>query len=363
MGDTNFLIGLIRSLGYAALIALAFAVIIEHVKHPAVRAFAAGALFSLAGVVSMSDPVTLASGRITDARTVVIVLASAFGGPVSASITGFVLAGYRFALGGEGAQFGAIGIVAMTVASVLFTRLPARAFRTKWLRLAAHGTAASIAPLILAPIPNTTIHVVALPLLVSIVTANVVGVVVIGYFLDREKKRITLKRALEDAAGSDPLTKLANRRALEDRAQPVFRGDGNHTHPVALIMLDVDHFKRINDRWGHHIGDEVLIKIADTLRATVRKTDFVARFGGEEMIVLMPSASLDIAHTIAERIRNRITELDFSHVDEDLTVTLSAGIASTSQRGDDFRSVLKAADSALYRAKSEGRNRVVAAAV
>ncbi|MEO9340408.1 diguanylate cyclase [Mesorhizobium sp. SB112] len=361
MDETDILLGLVRSLGYSALLALGFAWIFEHLPRGVAKEGAIGALFAIAGLVSMSDPITIASGRITDARTIVVVLAATYGGPTGAMVSGVVLIAYRLMIGGEGATFGAIGIALTGVGALMIARLPHRLFRQKWLRFAMLGTAGSVGPILLFLLNNDFSNLISAEILFSILTANVIGVIVLGYFLDRERNRVRLKRALEDAASRDPLTKLANRRAFEDRALPVFATGSPKTKPAALIMIDVDYFKHVNDRWGHHIGDEVLKKVAETVSRLVRSTDFVARFGGEEMVILLPSTSIAAATATAERIRERVSRLDFSHVDAELAVTLSAGVAGTDLNFEDFQSVLKAADSALYKAKAGGRNQVQSA--
>ncbi|MEO9338670.1 diguanylate cyclase [Mesorhizobium sp. SB112] len=358
MDETHLILGLVRSLGYAALLALGFAWVVGHLPRGIAKGAAIGALFAIAGVVSMSDPITLTSGRITDARTIVVVVAAAYGGPIGAAVSGVVLVVYRLVIGGDGAMFGAIGIVLTGLAAVAVTQLPKRLFRRKWLRLAVLGLAGSAGPLLLFLLSGFLSGPVSAEILVSIVAANVIGVIVLGYFLDNERNRMRLKRTLEDAASTDPLTKLANRRALEIRALPIFASTSSASKPAALVMLDVDHFKRVNDRWGHHVGDEVLVKVAAAISTSVRSTDFVARFGGEEMVIVMPSTSIEAATATAERIRERISSLDFSHIDAALTVTLSAGIAGTNLNFNDFQSVLKAADVALYKAKIAGRNQV-----
>ncbi len=164
---------------------------------------------------------------------------------------------------------------------------------------------------------------------------------------------------LERLAHTDTLTELANRRhfflELEKEVQRGLR----HGNGFCLMMLDLDHFKRVNDRHGHVVGDEVLVAVARSLRSVVREVDFVARMGGEEFAVLMPETELEGAIALAERLRVRVGTLP--HIGdngESFHVTVSVGVAAWAV-GRDPNQLLRVADAALYTAKNAGRNRVV----
>jgi len=131
---------------------------------------------------------------------------------------------------------------------------------------------------------------------------------------------------------------------------------------VAALLLDIDHFKKINDSFGHDVGDEVLREFAVRLASNVRAIDLPCRYGGEEFVTIMPETSLDDAERIAERIRRYISGSPFrvARGAELLTVTISVGVAVTLGEGDNPEALLKRADEALYEAKAAGRNRVIA---
>jgi MerR family transcriptional regulator, light-induced transcriptional regulator len=148
-----------------------------------------------------------------------------------------------------------------------------------------------------------------------------------------------------DLAYTDPLTGLPNRRAFEDRVAEPRPG----SEPVALLMVDVDSFKAINDSRGHEAGDRVLARVAKALTDTAREGDFIARFGGDEFAALLPATGIADAHRLAERLRQAVEASD----PED-PVTVSIGV--TTIEGDDLRRALLQADSALYEAKNSGRN-------
>jgi len=127
--------------------------------------------------------------------------------------------------------------------------------------------------------------------------------------------------------------------------------------PLILIMADVDHFKKVNDAWGHPVGDFVLKETARILQASCRELDIVGRYGGEEFILVLPDTGLHAAKGVAERIRATVERHPFTHVGRDYTVTLSLGLAELSQF-DTAADLIKRADDALYVAKRGGRNRV-----
>jgi len=161
-------------------------------------------------------------------------------------------------------------------------------------------------------------------------------------------------------AQTDPLTQVLNRRALTDRLVSELDRARRYGHSVAVLMLDLDNFKPINDTRGHLVGDDVLKETAEILRGAVRSADFVARYGGEEFVIVLPETSLDGAVTFAERLREQIASTIFQG-GAGVTLTLSVSIGVSLFPGPRITSVddlLSAADTALYRAKEDGRNRV-----
>ena len=134
--------------------------------------------------------------------------------------------------------------------------------------------------------------------------------------------------------------------------------------PVSVLVIDIDHFKKVNDSFGHDVGDEVLSEFAVRLASNVRAIDLPVRHGGEEFVVVMPDTDLEDARRIAERIRLHVAGAPFRVMngDEMLAVTISIGVASSAGEGDTPQAIVKRADEAVYEAKNSGRNRVVAKA-
>lgn len=173
-----------------------------------------------------------------------------------------------------------------------------------------------------------------------------------------QRLKAELHEARESAA-LDPLTQLHNRTSLDAQLERVADLSFLMNATPCLLMIDVDHFKSVNDRFGHPIGDEVIRRVADTLvRNFLRREDFVARYGGEEFVVVVPDSSAHAVRQRAERVRQAIAEIGFSKGQEHFSVTASVGVAVLGP-GDTGKTWLSRADAALYEAKSTGRNRVV----
>jgi diguanylate cyclase len=154
---------------------------------------------------------------------------------------------------------------------------------------------------------------------------------------------------------TDPLTGLPNRREFNERLEERM-GAWNRRHEVfSLLLMDVDHFKKLNDRHGHLAGDQVLAAIGRALRSAVRREDSVARFGGEEFAVLLPSTSLEQAAPVAQKVREAVARVVVSRNNQDIAVTVSGGLAEI-ETNERVESLIQRADSALYAAKGNGRN-------
>jgi len=163
--------------------------------------------------------------------------------------------------------------------------------------------------------------------------------------------------SLTKKADTDGLTGLSNRKAfLEQLAVDLARLDGRH--PCGLVMLDIDHFKRVNDTYGHPFGDEVLRGVASVLGKGVRKGDTAGRYGGEEFVLYLHMANTERAREGAERFRRMIRQIRFAHKGKEIAVTASFGVACAPHHGNGVEELLKHADEALYLSKQRGRDRV-----
>jgi len=173
----------------------------------------------------------------------------------------------------------------------------------------------------------------------------------------REKNRqmeIVLSQ-VETLAITDPLTELFNRRHFEAVIEKEFNRTVRYKSPTSCLMIDIDHFKSINDEYGHRTGDMVIREIAKIIKDCLRKVDTIARWGGEEFVILLPGTGKEKAFTAAERIMKTVSDHSFSGISKQITVSI--GIASVPESSiDNAEKLIDASDNALYEAKSKGRN-------
>lgn len=203
---------------------------------------------------------------------------------------------------------------------------------------------------------------------------------VISYFLDRKNSEIMKKREaflkalsqqvllssenreLFNQSVTDEKTKVFNQRYFDSRAAQELKRSDRYQRQFSLIIFDIDHFKKVNDTYGHQVGDEVLFQIAQAIKSSFRLSDLIARFGGEEFIVLCPETDLQGAFIAADRCRSKISLLKFKDEKGQLfSVTISAGISGYPDQAREYKELFSKADKALYSAKGSGRNLVVIA--
>lgn len=167
-----------------------------------------------------------------------------------------------------------------------------------------------------------------------------------------------LQVALQELAVRDSLTGLYNRRYLDETLEREVSRARREANPLSLVMLDIDYFKRVNDTYGHQVGDEALRMLASTLLADIRTEDVACRYGGEEFLILLPNMPLDVALQRAEAWRGAVESLSVTLGNFQITFTISLGVAAYPEHGKTPDDLTRCADQALYRAKNEGRNRI-----
>jgi diguanylate cyclase (GGDEF)-like protein len=166
---------------------------------------------------------------------------------------------------------------------------------------------------------------------------------------------------LHEISITDSLTRLYNRKHLMETLDREVTRSERYSHPFSLLIIDIDHFKKYNDTYGHLAGDEVLRRLASVFKETIRSSDYAARYGGEEFIIILPEISPEQGVEAAERIRRKVGEQRFEGDGEAIEVTISVGVASYPENGEDAETVIRNADEALYEAKKLGRNQVILA--
>lgn len=178
--------------------------------------------------------------------------------------------------------------------------------------------------------------------------------------LEEIAERRRVEQRLEAASRTDYLTGVLNRRAMTRRLEQLAGRPGLAGGDFCVILMDIDHFKQVNDSHGHDAGDQVLLRIVEEMRLGLRETDELARWGGEEFLLLLPQTTVSAAASLAERLCSQLAEATIDLAAQRLTVTGSFGVAQY-RSGEDLDACLKRADEALYAAKAQGRNRVVTA--
>lgn len=168
-----------------------------------------------------------------------------------------------------------------------------------------------------------------------------------------------LAHDLQTEAAHDHLTGALNRRSLEEEAERQWARSQRTGDALTVMMLDVDHFKAVNDRFGHQVGDDVLRSLARVVKASIRSDDYFARYGGEEFCIMLPASTEEEVYALAERLRQSYAAMRLRIGNETLHSTISIGLADSRHAGGSFANLVGAADQALYRAKQSGRNRVV----
>jgi two-component system cell cycle response regulator len=178
-----------------------------------------------------------------------------------------------------------------------------------------------------------------------------------------ERLRNNVQQSLEMAV-TDPLTGLYNRRYMSVHVGAMVDAAADRGKTISVLALDVDHFKAVNDTYGHDAGDEVLKELARRIKANIRNIDLACRTGGEEFVIALPETDAEVAYKVAERLRRAVGGKPFNAGPEagNLTVTVSIGVAELENAAESLDDIVKRADEALYRAKREGRNRVISEA-
>ena len=256
------------------------------------------------------------------------------------------------------------GILAMCLQNkTITTREEYLTSRTKWPTGIHSLEKNGISPDFVAPVAVDGNVVGLLVVASSIVQSRdeIPFVSMIADLLGNAYKHTTEIESVEYSASVDPLTKLFTRGHFAQRFETEIRRAKNYAHPLSLFLLDIDHFKNINDTYGHSAGDLILTKLGQILRQSVRSSDIAARFGGEEFVVMMLSAGKEQSFAFSENLRKIVESTEFRIPGQQsaLQVTISGGVTTYPIDGESTIDLLRKADDALYEAKKTGRNRIV----
>ncbi|MBJ3774188.1 GGDEF domain-containing protein [Acuticoccus mangrovi] len=323
---------------------------------------ALGVLLGGAAVLAMLDPSEVAPGVLVDARTTPLLLSGLFGGPVAAVISCGISAAFRFHLGGIGAT---PGIAGMVMAAVVGS-----AVRFVYLR---RGRPIGLGCLLLlaglSPILSVTIFLLPMDMardlfkeaFLPLGVVRAVSIVFLGWLMLNEQKRTAAETEVRRLAFVDELSGLANRRAFYRQLEAEWQRWCRYHHPFSIMMVDIDSFKSINDRFGHPAGDDVIRRLATLMRDVGRATDVPARIGGEEFAILVPNTDPRDAAVMAERLRRNVERERVVVDGTTIGFTISVGVSLSTAHRENVQELLSSADTALYDAKRGGRNRVIVA--
>ncbi|MGE4373119.1 MAG: GGDEF domain-containing protein [Xanthobacter sp.] len=348
------LVNFAHSVGIMALLAIIYGGLIRWRTSRSIINLIAGLCFGAGAILAILAPIQVAPGVIADMRNLFIGFSSAYAGPIGALATMVLASGARLYIGGVGQWPGVLTICLTGGMGLIW-----------WTRFQGRTSQPVLSHLLLGIMMSVGLIgtlILPLPLLVQfwevagfvLIAFNILFSVVFGLFLQREQLLAFREKRLKFEASVDPLTGLLNRRSLMEAyaavpAEQINRG-------VGFLALDIDHFKHVNDTYGHATGDVVLQLVAEVLRETVRKQDIVARAGGEEFVAVLPNVDEETVAHVAERIRLSVEGL--KRTPQNIRITISIG-ALWCGHYPDLDDAVHQSDTYLYQAKEGGRNRVM----
>jgi diguanylate cyclase (GGDEF)-like protein len=258
------------------------------------------------------------------------------------------------------------GVLGMALANrVVTTKEDHLTARKKWPMGLTSLERNGIIPDLVAPVTMDSEVVGALVVVSSEIriSEEIVFASMMADLLGNAFQHATTIESAEQSASTDPLTRIFSRGYFTQRFEAEMRRARNYSHPLTLLLFDIDHFKKINDTYGHPAGDRILVKLGQILADGIRSSDFAARYGGEEFTVLMTQADKEKSYAFAEILRSTVeyTQFQIPGQDHPLKVTISGGVANFPLDGGSTTELIRVADEALYQAKQLGRNRIVRA--
>lgn len=349
---------LVKAVAVLALLSVVIGMVERRVPSGLKRSVTVTGAFAVAAIVAMASPALLAPEVSIDGRRAIVGLSAALGGAASAVIVPLVAGGFRyFTIGGDWALPAAVDILLAGVMGFLWSRYWIKGRYLGTLELAAGGLIISLPIVVeLANLPPDA-RGLLLSVAPMVVLSNVCGAIVLGGLLQRERRLIDRERKLSIDVNQDALTGAANRRGLFRRIKALARATRKDVCAVALF--DIDHFKTINDTWGHETGDMVLRGFTKVLEQNARSSDLVVRMGGEEFLILMPGLDRIRATAKTRRILSELRKTAFASGTREVRISASSGVTCFRPGEEDFEEVYASADQLLYRAKASGRDRVV----
>ena len=360
MGMTDIAAAFLQGVGIIAVAAILHEITLRHCASKRCRTIATTVVFTVGVVGSMTVPIALQPGLLFDLRHVFLVLAATCGGWPVTLVSAVAAMAYRLWEGGAGVSAGVAGII-MSAAVGLILAYFGMVKRHTLLSRVVIGVAGNAAILSVFALPFPVAMTVLSKVGVPLALANFVGIVVAAEILNSRFSQIAREKELLTQAKVDALTQLANRRVFDEQGPVLAETISLLDKPCSVMIIDIDRFKSVNDTFGHPAGDEILRRIASIIAANARKGDLVARYGGEEIALVLPDQDAHAARKVADRIRQAVEDATMQIRGISLKVTVSIGFSSVRHIENAFSVALQEADEALYAAKEAGRNRVATA--
>ena len=348
------LVTFLNPIGMTIILVYCFGIFSRAFPSPLRISITMGFLLGLAAWVAMAAPIQLDDGVIVDLRALFVGISAAFFGWRAALITTVMAVGFRIEIGGIGMIPGIFGIVIAAIAGLFGRRKVEARIKSSILSLIALSSLISVNMVSAFMLPHD-VSVVFFQTMAPLVFAlNFFGTVIFTLLITREMTMLGKENSLLEAASTDPLTKIPNRRSVIDKYgeihdQAIFR------RGVAMVCIDVDHFKAINDTFGHLPGDQVRVEISRRISSCLRPTDLFARMSGDEFLVVLTNVSSDEALAIADRCRKIISRAPIATNGMHIQASISVG-SVWSNKSEEFSAFRNAADAALYQAKTAGRD-------
>jgi diguanylate cyclase len=360
MEQLKVIASLTEAVALMALLAIAFGTL-ERLDMPRWRRSALiGAVFGLGAVIAMLAPTQLGSGGQIDGRSIVVGLGAAFGGVPAAVVSAAIAGCFRyFVVGGGSALVGTIGIALAAILGLAWMRICTCNGRPNPAQLALAGVMISFQAVVVVMLPYERAVAFIMNFYPLLLIASVVGAMVLGSLISRERHILDSRDEWRQMAEIDQLTGLRNRRHMEFAFEKLTNQQLMTDTEHAIILLDIDHFKRINDEYGHAAGDEALKAFARTLQDNTRSDDIVARMGGEEFCILLKDTPRSMAEMVAQRILKSVRNAPIQLGDATIKMTVSGGVTAFQSIDANYPNLMAQADSALYQAKEAGRDRIL----
>lgn len=315
-----------------------------------------GVILGAGAVLVSLQPIMHVSGIQNDTRNLFVGIAAAIFGPLAGIIAFAIAAATRYFEAAPSANVCIFSLFVAGCAGLFWRHCTRNIERKREVHFIVLGLTISLSYISTFLLPRDhwyDIFTTAVPILIA---TNIIGALVLGSLLERQHDQKKREKKLLSQASLDPLTGAMNRRAFEKEYEASI--SSQKSSGVAFIIIDLDHFKEVNDTYGHTVGDKVLVGISGILQRSIRDADLSARFGGDEFVLCLSDISDSYVATIIERIQGSIARFGNEEFDFNLNLTVSVGVC-WSERPLSLKSAFEVADKSLYQAKADGKNQSV----